>query len=131
MDLSVNPFVPAEERMAHDMLRAHGFGLPWIEERRDLLRDRARLLSELSRAWSRHVALPTARERSRARPRWLRALASCRAQAEGLNRRIRAHNQTVPVPGMRVGLVDVDAEVGRLSSLASATAQSRHRVERP
>jgi len=121
-DLRVNPFVHPDERLAHDMLRAHGFALPWIEERRDLVRDRARLVEELSRAWALHAALPTARERNRARPRWLRALSSCRAQAEGLNRRIRSHNHTVPVAGMRVALLDVDAEVERLSSASGAGA---------
>jgi DnaJ-like protein len=113
-DLSVNPFVDADERMAQDMLRAHGFSLPWIEERRDLLRDRDRLLAALHAAWARHgCGLPTATERNRARPRWQRAVSAFRRDAAALNTRIRTHNLTVPVPGMRVALLDVDAEVAR------------------
>jgi hypothetical protein len=110
-DLRVNPYVKADERMAQDMLAAQGFGLPWIEERRDLLRDRDALLDSLRRARQRHAALPTAAARARQRPRWDAAAAQFRRDAATLNARIRTHNHTVPVPGMRVRLVDPDAEL--------------------
>jgi DnaJ family protein C protein 28 len=116
-DLRVNPHVHPDDRLAHDMLHAHGFGLPWIEERRDLLRQREQLLEELRRAWQRWGGgLPSAVERNARRARWMRALERMRADAAELNRRIAAHNHVVPVPGMRVAAVDIDAELGRLES---------------
>jgi len=103
-DLRVNPYVHPDDRMAQAMLAAQGFGLPWIEERRDLLRDRARLLDALRVAAARQ------------RPRREAAVARFRRDAEALNARIRAHNHTVPVPGIRVRLVDADAEVKTLDA---------------
>lgn len=115
-DLSVNPHVDPDERMAQDMLRAHGFSLPWIEERRDLLRDRERLLAALHVAWTRHGGgLPTAAQRNRERARWQRAVEAFRRDAAALNARIRAHNHTVPVPGMRVSLLDANGVIASLS----------------
>lgn len=114
-DLRVNPYVDPDERMAREMLAAHGFGLPFIEERRDLLRDRAALLASLRRSWERHGgALPTATARARERSRWDAALARFRRDADLLNTRIRTHNHTLPLPGMRVRLVDADAELKAL-----------------
>jgi hypothetical protein len=115
-DLRVNPHVHPDDRMAHDMLAAQGFGLPFIEERRDLLRDRSALLASLRAAWERHAALPTAAARVRERPRWDAAAARFRRDAAALNARIRSHNHTVPVPGMRVPLLDVEAQIGGLGS---------------
>jgi hypothetical protein len=94
-----NPFVPKDQRLAYEILGAHGFALPWIEERRDLLRDRELLLAALDKAW-----------RLRGR-----APASFRADAAALNARIRSRNLTVPVVGMRVKLFDVDAVLAELS----------------
>jgi DnaJ family protein C protein 28 len=111
-DLRINPYVPADERMAQDMLRAQGFGLPWIEERRDLLREREALLRALHTSWQRHGgALPTAAQRNRERARWESAVAAFRRDAEALNARIRSHNFTVPVTGMRVKPLDADEAV--------------------
>lgn len=116
-DLRVNPHVHPDERMAQDMLRAHGFGLPWIEERRDLLRDRERLLASLRQAWEWHGGgLPTAAARARERARWERSLAQFRSDAGALNARIRSHNHTVPVPGMRVHTLDANDEIAALSA---------------
>jgi DnaJ family protein C protein 28 len=108
-DLRVNPFVHPDQRMAQDMLRAQGFALPWIEERRDLLREREALLRALHTAWERHGgALSTAAQRSRERARWRAAVTAFRRDADALNARIRAHNHIVPVTGMRVRLIDAD-----------------------
>jgi hypothetical protein len=108
-DLRVNPYVHPDDRLAHDMLHAQGFGLPWIEERRDLLRDREALLATLRTAYDRHRGgLPTATARHRERTRWVAAVARFRRDAGTLNARIRSHNFTVPVQGMRVALVDPD-----------------------
>jgi Domain of unknown function (DUF1992) len=116
LDLRVNPFVPPDDRLAYDMLAAQGFALPWIEERRDLLRDRDALIAALSSAWERlGGGLPTATARAAARPRWNGALTRLRRDAEALNARIRSHNLTVPVPGMRVALLDVEQILGDLS----------------
>jgi Domain of unknown function (DUF1992) len=114
-DLRINPYVPEDERMAQDMLRAHGFGLPWIEDRRDLLREREALLRALQTSWQRHGgALPTAAQRNRERARWENAVAAFRRDAEALNARIRSHNFTVPVTGMRVKLLDADESLNQV-----------------
>jgi len=116
-DLRVNPYVHPDERMAQDMLAAQGFGLPWIEERRDLLRDRTRLVEALHLAWERHAGgLPTATARARERARWDAAVIQFRRDAQALNARIRSHNHTVPVAGMRVRLIDPDAELTALDA---------------
>ncbi len=115
-DLSVNPYVDPDERMAQDMLRAHGYGLPWMEERRDLLRDRERLVASLRTAWERHGGgLPTAAQRNRQRARWQHAVEAFRRDAEALDARIRSHNLTVPLVGMRVRRLDVNDVVESLS----------------
>jgi len=114
-DLRVNPYVHPDDRMAYDILRAHGFGLPWIEERRDLLRERDALLRDLHAAWQRHATLPTASQRNRARARRDAAVAAFRRDAEALNERIRSHNRLVPVPGMRVKPIDAGQAVRDLS----------------
>lgn len=114
-DLRVNPFVHPDDRMAQDILRAQGFGLPFIEERRDLLREREALLRALRTSWQRHGgALPTASARNRERARWNAAVAAFRGDAAALNARIRSHNHTVPLAGMRVKLLDPDAELAAL-----------------
>ena len=105
-DLRVNPFVHPDDRMAYEILRAHGFAPPWIEERRDLLRDRQALLRALHTAWQRHASLPTASQRNRERARWNAAAAAFRRDADALNDRIRSHNRLARFPGMRVPLVD-------------------------
>jgi hypothetical protein len=107
-DLRVNPFVHPDDRMANEILRAHGFAPPWIEERRDLLRDRESLLRALHTAWQRHAALPTASQRNRERARWNSAAAAFRRDAESLNERIRSHNRLARFPGMRVPLLDAE-----------------------
>jgi hypothetical protein len=94
--------------MANEILRAHGFAPPWIEERRDLLRDRESLLRGLHTAWQRHAALPTAWQRNRERARWNSAAAAFRRDAESLNERIRSHNRLARFPGMRVPLLDAE-----------------------
>jgi DnaJ family protein C protein 28 len=114
-DLRVNPYVHPDDRMAQDMLHAQGFGLPWIEERRDLLREREALLRALRTSWQRHGgALPTAAQRDRERARWNTAVAAFRRDADALNARIRSHNFTVPVHGMRVKLLEPDEALAQL-----------------
>ncbi len=116
-DLRINPHVHPDDRMAHDMLAAQGYALPWIEERRDLLRDRDRLLTSLRTAWERHGgALPTAAARARERARWIAAVAAFRRDADALNARIRSHNHTVPLHGMRVALLDPEAALRELGA---------------
>jgi DnaJ family protein C protein 28 len=111
-DLRVNPYVHPDDRMAQDMLHGQGFALPWIEERRDLLREREALLRALRTSWERHGgALPTAAQRNRERTRWNSAMAAFRRDADALNTRIRSHNYTVPVPGMRVRLLNADLAI--------------------
>ncbi|HEV7680022.1 MAG TPA: DUF1992 domain-containing protein [Candidatus Dormibacteraeota bacterium] len=108
-DLRVNPYVHPDDRMAHDMLRAQGFGLPWMEERRDLMREREALLRALHTSWERHGGgLPTAGDRNRERQRWAGAVSAFRRDADSLNARMRSHNLTVPLPGMRVRPLDAE-----------------------
>jgi DnaJ family protein C protein 28 len=116
-DLRINPYVHPDDRMAQDMLRAHGFGLPWMEERRDLIRERESLLRALHTAWERHGGrLPTATDRNRERQRWANAASAFRRDTGALNARIRTHNLTVPVPGMRVRPLDADEALKELGA---------------
>lgn len=93
LDLRVDPYVDPATRLGNELLRNNGYSLPWIETARELRRLRDELLERARRLG------PDASERERKR---------LRDDAAALNRRIRDHNLTVPVPGMAVRPLDVD-----------------------
>jgi DnaJ family protein C protein 28 len=94
LDLRVDPYVDPATRLGHELLRNNGYSLPWIETAKELRRSRGELLARARRL------SPNASERERER---------LRADVDALNRRIRDHNLTVPVPGMTVRRLDLDA----------------------
>ena len=93
IDLRVDPYVDPATRLGHELLRNSGYSLPWIETSRELGRLRDELLERARRLG------PDATQRERER---------LRDDVTALNRRIRDHNLTVPVPGMAVRRLDVD-----------------------
>lgn len=102
-DLRRDPMVDASTALAHDLLRNAGGSLPWIERTGELRAARAALIGRLERAL-RGEGLRTPAQ----------VLEASAAEAAELNRRIRDHNLTVPVPGMAVRRLDLDAELARL-----------------
>lgn len=104
-----NPFEDPTARLGYRLLRNNGFSLPWIERGRDLERERATLISTLEHAIERMGrGLRTRRDELHRQ-----ATDAFQRNAADLNRRIRGHNLAIPVSGMAVRLVDVDAEVRR------------------
>jgi DnaJ family protein C protein 28 len=77
LDLQEDPYEDPSMRMAHRLLRNNGFAPPWVEERRDIVRDidLARQELERSSACDRERALDVYRER-----------------IADINRRITSHN---------------------------------------
>ena len=102
-DLRVDAYVDPGSRLAHELLRNAGGSLPWIERAVELRAARAALLGGLERA-ARGEGLRTLAE----------VLARSRQEAADLDRRIRDHNLTVPVTGMAVRRLDLEAEARRL-----------------
>ncbi len=97
--LDDNPFEPAEWRAAFRLLRAQGFSLPWMEERRQIEAEVEAAQQALLRAWQARERDPEAWERARAR--YL-------AQVRDLNRRIRDYNLSVPSPRFQRRLLPLD-----------------------
>jgi hypothetical protein len=87
LKLEDNPFEDPSWRMAHHLLQANDFTLPWIDARNEIEADLDAARQRLGRAW--HAA-------RRAPQAWQRAQQAFRQQVEALNRRIRDYNLAVP-----------------------------------
>jgi len=89
--LDDDSLVPEEDRAGHRLLKGSGFAPPWVEARRDIEEERAKLhawLTEANARWPH--ADKTARERLRA---------DYRSKLEDLQRSILTFNLTAP-PGV-------------------------------
>jgi hypothetical protein len=87
LDLEEDPYEDPSMRMAHRLLRNNGFAPPWVEERRDIMRD-----LDLARQ-----AFESSSTRDHAR-----ALDVYRQQIADINRRIAAHNLKTPSPALHL-----------------------------
>jgi hypothetical protein len=93
-DLTDDLLVPEDLRMVHRILKNGGYALPWMERRKDLEAERARIHRELSRGADVETALTR-----------------FRAAAQVLNRRLTLHNVELPRGAVPAPLVDIEDAV--------------------
>lgn len=98
LDLTENPYEDPSLRMGHRLVKNNGFAPLWIEERKDIESELARLRKNLARAFDQCPRQADAR----AEERWQRALAEFRREVKALNQRILSHNLRCPEPARRL-----------------------------
>ncbi len=111
--LDENPWEDPGWRMAHHILKANGFTLPWIEQRQSIENDLAAARRQLRQAWQqRREAGPAVGEQE-----WRRALQAFEAQVTAINQQIASYNLAVPLDRFQKKLVQLKQEVDRLTTL--------------
>jgi hypothetical protein len=98
--------VPPEDRLAFRVLKNNGFAPPWMEARRDIEQERAKLeewLQRTNRSWA--TMQPTSR--TAAKVEYKRKL-------EDLRRMIMNYNLTTPVAAGQIEGLDLEHELARL-----------------
>jgi hypothetical protein len=107
-----NPFIPDDMRLAYRILRNAGYSLPWIEQRKDIEAD----VAKLERRVTAHVAtVQSTLQHIRQIPSYLRAsrwaklqaqhthfLTECEAAIDALNKKIDDFNLGVPVVSLQI-----------------------------
>lgn len=96
-----NPYAPPELQLAFHLLRSHGFTLPWIETRRELLAEVDNLRKQVVRQ-SQTSASPERRQTERTQ---------LAARIEDLNRRIRRYNIQAPLARFQLPILDCESEL--------------------
>jgi len=95
LELDEDPFVDPSLRMAHRLLKNHGFAPAWIEEGRDIDRELEAMRADLRRA------------AGAGDPQRLRA------RMHALNRRIASFNLKAPAAVCHKLFLDADREIAR------------------
>jgi uncharacterized protein YukE len=113
LHLDENPWEDPGWRMAHHILQANGFTLPWIEQRQSIEKDLEQARSQLVQAWRRSKQPAMAGE-ERA---WQQALKNFEQQIVTINQQINRYNLAVPLVRFQIRLVQVKQEVDRLTAL--------------
>ncbi len=112
-----NPHADPEWELAYRMLKDSGFTLPWIETRREIEADIEAARKELRLAWDWHQAALSEDQPARyVTAEWKRALAAFKEKLGRLNQRIRDYNLQVPQPRFQRTVLDVDSEVGKITT---------------
>jgi len=100
LDLSPQPYVPADMQMANSLLKNNGLAPAWISERNQVLAEIERFRSKLRREVTEHrVASAAARTdaaRATLEQRWQRQLLAWEEELAALNRRIEIQNFKQP-----------------------------------
>lgn len=111
--LDENPWEDPSWRMAHHILQANGFTLPWIEQRQMLEKELEQSRGKLVQAWRRYKhPIKAGGERA-----WQQALQDFEQQIAGINQQINSYNLAVPLDRFQIRLVQVKQEVDRLTAL--------------
>lgn len=99
LKLDENPHEPEDLRMAHHLLKANEFSLPWIEIWAEIQTDLNTARRLLRQA------------RGKGEPAWLRAVAAFDAQLQALNRRIMEYNLGVPNAAFQKPMINREKEI--------------------
>lgn len=122
LSLEQNPFEDPEWRLAHHLLRSHGFTLPWIERRREIealiqyTRNELRLAATWHRA-SNKDATPAAQSKNE----WEHAVELFRQRVAEINRQILTYNLQAPSVHFHIRPLSVERELELTSSPPSDT----------
>ena len=103
-----------EMRMAHHLLKTHGFAPAWIEERREIELAVSGARQGLVRSWE----WAQSREDGWSRSEWGRAVEAFRRQIEQLNKRIANYNLIAPTPAAQRPALDAERELRRITGAA-------------
>jgi DnaJ family protein C protein 28 len=106
IDTNDDSLVPPEDRLGYRMLKSHGFAPPWMEARRDLETERARVEDWLRRT---NVGWAQMHEAQR-----VAARVSYRRMLEELRSLILNYNLTTPAAAGQIEGIDLQAELARL-----------------
>ena len=110
LDLPDDSLVPAQDRLAYQLLKSNGFAPPFIEERTLLLSDYATLMQERDALLQRWAQLSAVRQ--------THALQQLRTRWHELWRRTRDYNLYAP-SALQIGGVRVDYELRDFGENAS------------
>ena len=99
-----------DTRIAHRMLKSHGFSLPWIEEMKEIDRLLDQSRGRLRQAWKWYGA-STNESGGYNTARWEEAKAAFREQVTDLNRQLLTFNLKVPVARFQRSRIDPEREI--------------------
>lgn len=110
IDLRENPFEDPDMRTTHRLLRNAGFAPAWIEERKDIDATLDAARQQLQRAWSLYGSTSTEDVN------WQRNILEFREKSAELNQRLRVYNLKAPAVVFHRNLIDIEKEIGRVTS---------------
>jgi DnaJ family protein C protein 28 len=113
--LDENPFEDPEWRMAYQVLHNSGYSLPWLESRREILKDLEAAQAALVKTYAWHKAYLPGAEPPFARAEWERAVKAFQEKITALNQRILSYNLIVPNDRFQLPLIKADQEVERIT----------------
>jgi DnaJ family protein C protein 28 len=117
LDLIQNPHEDPSWRLAFNMLRSSGYTLPWIETRQEIEADYEESKNSLTRSWSwRGSAIEKDQPYTLVEDEWHRALRTFKEKIADLNQRIFDYNLSVPSDQFKRRVIDLDAEIARITS---------------
>lgn len=112
LNLSENPWVDPEWRLAFSMLQDEGFVLPWMEKRNDIEQELAIARQTLARAWAwRGEKIEGGSDASFIESEWTKAKSLFREKLAELNKRIENYNLEVPSTVFQRVKVDAEKEI--------------------
>ncbi len=106
LDLSRDPNVPEDWELAFNMLKNAGYAPDWIETRKQVDAEKAKLFAPLTR----FAANPPKQEKERAHIQE-KLVAQFRVGATELNRMIDTYNLKAPIPQVHLGRIRVEDEI--------------------
>jgi len=104
-----------DTRVAHRMLRANGFTLPWIEEMNDLDRSIKAARSSLKRSWERRAKMLDAQQPEEIIEKsWQQEVAAFRQRVTQINRDVLSFNFKAPLIRFQRSPLNVERELAAL-----------------
>jgi DnaJ family protein C protein 28 len=116
LNLSENPLVAKEWRMAYAMLEQEGFALPWMEDRKEIEKELQEAQAVLKRTWDWRAAKNAQGDDSPlVENEWRKARARFSEVVVGLNKRIDAYNVQVPKDVFYRPRISLEQEMAELA----------------
>ncbi len=103
-----NPFEDPADWAANRVLKAAGFSLPWIEQRKDIEQMVKVARASLVRSWLWHRDNPAGEYND---ARWQKAIGAFHEAVGEANRLILSYNLKVPRVEMQIVMINVDGEI--------------------
>ena len=122
LDLTDDPFVEHEWRLAHRMLKDAGFTPDWLALGKEIRRELAACREELARSGARHEDEMagcgcSTDDRAHVERQWERAQVRFAERVDKLNRKIDLFNLKVPIVRLQRCRVSVEGEMRKLKGM--------------